>query len=311
MDAETLDPKTVEAMNSVFGDAPTEEPTPPATPPAAPATPPEEPKTPPTDRSATRIAAAMRAESRAAKARKEIEDQRADIERQRAEFTKASELAKSFEAAKASPSKLLELTGLDAKRFIESLATETEPVAQARADIQKTQTETEKLRSEIEALRKERDTERETQRAREIESATMAAQTAFVEHVATNHVKYPTLVEELTPEEIGAEALRIAEKYAQKYTEETGEEFTDDVLADYLESQAKARRERRTSFLGKFRPAPAGDHGLQPMKAQDSSQGPRTLTSRIAGEKASPPKPWSQESADEQSLQILKGATAA
>lgn len=316
-----LAPSTVEAMKQVFGEA--SEPPAETTTEEASVTTKETPSTvedkaktedkPKDERAASRILAAKKAESRAAKQRAEIEAERAAVEKQRAELAPLLELAESLKGAKDSPAKLLELAKLDPKSFIEKLASEHDPSSEAKREIAKTQTETEKLRAEVEALRKEREEELKAAKQREVDDLTRAAQSTFIDFVAKSHERYPHLVEELTPEEIADEALRVATRYATAYKEETGEDFTDDVLADYLESQAKARAQRRAAFRSKFSPAEAGAHGQKLIKAQPDLQSPnpRTLTSRIAGTKAAPPKTWSQELADEQSLQILKGGTAA
>lgn len=322
--AESLSPETTAVMEAVFG-APEEHANDvheePKTEPKEPANTndktPDEPANdvaakPKDERTAARIAAAMRAESRAAKQREEIASQRADIERQHAELKAATEAAEAFKAAKTSPSKALELLGVSPKQFLESLATENDPSSVAKRETSRAMTEVETLRSEVEALRKEREAERQQRAAREHEAATLATQEAFVNFVAESYERYPHLCEELTPEEIGAEALRVAMRYASTYKAETGEDFTDDVLADYLESQAKERAERRAAFRARFRPAQAGDHGQKQETAQpDKSQNPRTLTSRIAAAKASPPRDMTPEEADRQSRAIFEAALRA
>jgi hypothetical protein len=102
----------------------------------------------------------------------------------------------------------------------------------------------------------------------------------------------------------------------EAYFNQFGSYPDNDVIAEHLDLLARQRAEaRQNSAWAKRGQSPS--NGSQPLphgdpipKAQPANRGPspRTLTSRAASEKASPPKQWSQEAADEESLKILQNA---
>ncbi len=276
--------------------------------PASPAV--EEPKPDPVaERVAARIAIARRADLRAAGVRKEIESGRAEVERKRAELAPLAELAEQVRAAKLSPSKALELLGTDAKTFLETLANEHEPAAVAQRVASSANGEVEKYKARVEALEK-RLADDVSQR---VEHDNAVVQKAFLEHVAGKADVYPHLVGELTPDEIVREGWRLAGEHARPYFEKFGVYPDDDVIAEYLESQAKARAEQRGAWrerIGKNTHQPSEGKPTGDLRATQPEKGPspRTLTSRAASEKATASPKWSQEQADEESLRILNGA---
>lgn len=264
-------------------------------------------------RVSARINAAKRAELRAAQERAELQRVREDIERQKAELAQFAKLAEQIKAAKGSPSRLLELAEQDPKSFLESLATEHEPQAIAQRVRSEVQTEVEALRQQVAELKAAREAETAAQKRQQVEAQIQQAQQSFIEHIAERAETYPNLVEEFTPDEIAREALAVAEKHGQDYYARFGVYPDDEVIAEFLEDRAKARAESRAAWrsrIGKSAPAPSkgdssGDARSRPTVKADS---PRTLTSRAASTKATPPRDWSQEEADAEALRILDAA---
>ncbi|AKU97007.1 hypothetical protein AKJ09_03671 [Labilithrix luteola] len=319
---EAIPPQMREAMESVFGSdsgAAAEE-TQSATPPSGAtdspaATPAAEPKDPAKERVAARILAARRADMRAAEQRKAIAEERAALEKQKVELKDIAALAEQAKGAKLSPSKLIELAGLDPKSFLESLATEHEPASVAARVAAATKSETDLLREELAAMKREREQERAQSTRAQLDAQVVQAQQGFIQHIAASAEKYPHLIEEYTPAEIAAEGLRVAEEHAEAYKKKFGTYPDEDVIAEYLEDQAKARAADRAAWhgqIGKAAPKPrqgglTGEHQMAPSESQ--GRGPRTLTSDVTSTRVAPPKPWSQEFADEESIRILKAAT--
>lgn len=307
-----------EAAKSVFGDggeAPAAEPVAaePAVEPVAEA-PQENPRV------AARIAAATRAEIRAAEARKELRAQEEAIAKARADL---DEREKRYKLLEEDPVKAFDVLKLDPKTFLEKLAGEHKPEnVQAK--------ELAALKAELEAIKNERNTERETAKQRELRMQTeqvwTEASKGFVQHIEATADKYPNLVAEYTEAEaIGAAERALLEVVGQDdagkpvtradaYFQKFGEYPDNDVIAEFLDAQAKQRAEaRQNSGWRKQVSAP----GSQPLLNGDSNpkappvnkgSSPRTLTSRAASEKASPPKGWSQEAADAESIRILQSA---
>lgn len=323
------EPTLEEIAAQVFGaDAPTTEPEakPVVEAPAAP----EPPKpTPEEEKVAARVAAAKKAELRAAKDRAELAATRAEIEKAQADLAEAKRLAESVKAAKMSPSKALELLGLSPKDFLETLATENEPGSIAAREVAKEAEERQKLKSELDALKAQltaRDQQVEQARNEERRKNT---EVAFVEKIEKNAAKYPHLVEEYTPDETVREGYRVLSEIVgyddrgqpvtrrEAFKAEHGEEPSDEDVADYLEHQAKQRaqiRQERRARMGQSATQPPSEGnptGDLKTAQPDRGQSPRTLTSRAASEKATAPKPWSQEQADEESLRILSQALKA
>jgi len=286
----------------------------------------EVPKDPVAEKASARILANQRAEQRAAKQRAEIAAQRAEVEKQRGEVGKDAELAVLVKAAKASPSKALELLGYDPKTFLETLVSENEPEAVAKRVVEGTQTELQKANARIEALEKAA-VARERQ-ARERELAVMEQQTgaAFVEFIAGNAEKYPNLVEVMDPNEMVQAGFALLHEVIGKdengksvtrlqawMNEHDGNEPDDTDIAEALEersvSRAKARSEWRAR-IGKNALAPSTGTPSVDVRATQTDRGPspRTLTSRAVSEKAAATPAWSQEAADEESLRILRAA---
>lgn len=320
---EGLDKAALEAAaKGVFGETPA----PAAEPDKAPPPAVEPPKPAEDDKIAARVAAAKKAEIRAAREREAIAAQKAELEKAQAELADAKKMAEAVKAAKLSPSKVLELLELQPKDFLERLATENEPGSIAAREVAKESEERAKLKAELDELKAQIATEkRQIQQAKNAERA-HAAETAFVEHVEKNAAKYPHLVEEFTPEETVREGYRVLDEVVghddrgrpvtrnQAYKAEHGTEPTDDEIAEYLESlaekRAQIRQERRARMgLGATQTPSQGNPTGDLKTAQpDRGQSPRTLTSRAASERATVPKPWSQEAADEESIRIIEAA---
>ncbi len=290
----------------------------------------EEPKPDPVDEKVTaRIAAAQKAELRGARLRSEMAAERAELEKAKADHAEAVKVAEAVKAAKLSPSKALELLGFDAKTFLESLATEHEPEAIASRAIAGTQTELQKLQAKLDAMEAKEVAREQAVRQREQQAENERASTGFLDFVAANAAKYPTLVEELTPQEIVREGFACLDEIVGKddagkpvtrlqafKAEHEGTEPTDDEIAEFLEyraqPRAKARTEWRTRIGQKASPPSEGKpSGVLQASQPDQGTSPRTLTSRAASEKASAPQKWSQEQADEESLRILREALKA
>jgi hypothetical protein len=296
--------------------------------PEAPA-PVEAPKVDPVaEKVAARIAAAQKAEMRGAKLRAEMAAEKAELEKQKAEHAESLKVAEAVKAAKLSPSKALELLGFDAKTFLESLATEHEPEAVAARAMLGTQTELQKLQAKIDAMEAKETERQQAARQRALQTENEQASTGFLDFVATNAAKYPTLVEELTPQEIVREGFACLDEIVgkdasgkpvtrlQAFQAENGKPPTDEEIAEFLEyraqPRAKARTEWRTRIGQKASPPSEGKPtGVLQVSQPDQGTSPRTLTSRAASEKASAPQKWSQEQADEESLRILREALKA
>ncbi len=260
-----------------------------------------------------RLTVALRAEERAARSRAEIAAAKAEVDAQRAEVAEQLKTVEALKAAKLSPSKALELLGMSPKEFLESLATEHEPSAVAARAVSATQSETEKLAAEVQALRAEREHERRAIAQQQMMQSSYQAQEAFLEHVVSKAVEYPHLTEEFTPEEIQERGWQVATKHAGAYFKKFGEYPDDSVIADFLETEAKARAEKRTAWrqrIGQKALTPSAGKTPGDLQVAQPATGPspRTLTSRTASEKATAAKPWSQEWADEESLRILQAA---
>lgn len=271
-------------------------------------------KDPVAEKVASRILAAKRAEMRAAEQRRELASAKAEIDAQRASVAEQLKAVEDLKAAKLSPSKALELLGMTPKQFLESLATEHEPAAVAARASAGAMSEVEKLRSELQAMRDAQAERERAVRVQQIDAAYNERTEAFVAHVDGEPEKYPHLIAEYTPTELAQAARAAADQHAVPYFNQFGKYPDDDVIAEYLEEQAKARAEalaERRARIG--RPASPPSQGnpigqTAVVTPTDPGPGPRTLTSRDASIKASAPKPWSQDAADEESLRILQAA---
>lgn len=292
--------------------------------PAAPAV--EPAKDPVAERASTRILAAQRAEMRAAKVRAEIAAQRAEVDSQRAEVAEHLKTAEAIKAAKLSPSKALELLGMDAKTFLESLATEHEPDAVARRAVEGTQTELQKLQSEIAAMKAERAAEVQQRIVAQRRQTTQQGGEVFLDYVAANAAQYPNLVDAMTPDEIVNEGFAALDEVIgkdargnpvtrlQAFQAEHGKPPDDSEIAEFLEYRATPRAQARSVWrerIGKSAPqppsqgVPSGDVRATQM---DRGPSPRTLTSRAASERAAATPEWTQEAADAESIRILNAA---
>lgn len=310
---EPSSPSIEEVAAQVFGvDAPTEVVEPEAAK-AAPAVA-EPPKVDPVaEKVAQRIEIAKKVELRAAAARAEVANAKAEVEAKRAELEADLKTFESFKAAKLSPSKALELLGMTPKEFLESLATENEPAAVAARAMQGTTSEVAKLQAKIDAMEKAAAEREQAAKVAALDTNYNQATQAFLAHVDTSTEKYPHLIAEYTPTELAHAARAAADQHAAPYFEKFGTYPDDEVIAEYLEVQAKARAEALAERRARIGKAPVPSKGVSSGDLQasqpDPGLSPRTLSSRVASEKATAaPSGWSQEAADEESLRILNAA---
>lgn len=324
-------PGLVDGVRAVFGDEAAEaiggKPLVTQTEPAKDKAAPAETEKPAVDeRVSKRILAAQRAEMRAAQQRREIEDQRKALEAERAAVKELAQLAEQAKAAKMSPSKLLELSGLSPKEFLETLATEHEPDKVAERATQGVKSELDKLREEVETLRKEREAEAQRAEQAKVEAAIRENEQQFVNLVLEKGDGLPHL-QNLTERALvrrAFEALNETVGHDDKGKPITRNEAffaqhdrfpTDDEIAEFLEHQLaeeaaetlSARRARLANAATKA--SEAGTMGETRAAPQDSrGQSPRTLTARAAATRPTPKKEMTQEEMDEESLKILRAA---
>ncbi len=277
---------------------------------------PEPAKDPAAEKVSARIIANRRAELKAAEERKAIAaereataKEREAIAKERAEVAEHAKAAEALKAAKLSPSKALELLGMTPKEFLEVLAGEHEPQAIAARAAQGAQTDVQKLQARIDAMEAEAK-HREIEIARRtVASNYDAATEAFLAHVDASTEKYPHLIAEHTPAEIASLARQTAEQHAEAYRARFNVYPDDEVIAEHLESQAKARAEalaeRRARFATHASPplsqSTAAVQGLPNQAAK-----PRTLTNGASATRASAPKAWSQADADAESIRLIE-----
>lgn len=267
---------------------------------------------PAAERVSARIIAANRAERRAAAERQQAARARAEIEAGKAAVADHVRIAEQVKAAKLSPSKALELLGMDAKTFLETLANEHEPELVAKRAMTAEQAEREKLAAEVAELKQNLLHRERAARQQADQQAYYHVQEQFIGHVAAQPESYPHLVEEFTPQEIAERGWQVATKHAAAYKAQFGDYPDDSVIAEYLEGEAKARAEARAAWrerIGKTAPTPSQGRLVnqgQPVKANT----PRTLTNGASSTKATASKPWSQKDADEESKRILAQAFA-
>lgn len=282
-------------------------------------------KDPAAEKASARILANQRAEMRAAKMRADIAAEKAAVDAQRGEVGELAKLAEAVKAAKGSPSKALELLGLSPKEFLETLATEHEPEAIAKRAVEGTLTEVQKLQARIDAMEKADADRQKHARMREADAQAQAAGSGFLEFVATNAEKYPSLVDTMGPQEIvnagfaclhevlGKDARGNPVTRLDAYLAEHGKPPDDDEIAEFLETQAKPRAQARSEWrtrIGKNAPPASMATPSVDVRATQMDRGPspRTLTSRAASEKAAAAPTWSQEAADAESLRIIEAA---
>lgn len=285
---------------------------------------PEEPKPeepPVDDKVSKKIAVALKAERAASQARQELRAKEQEIERREAAL-KSSEAR--FKLLEEDPVKAFEELKLDPKTFLEKLAGEHKPENVQAKEIAA-------LKAKIEALESERTKEVETAKQREmrqqIEASWTEASRGFIEHVQATAEKFPHLVAEYTEADAIAAAERallevVVDEHGQQmtradaYFNKFGEYPDNDVIAEHLDLLAKQRAEaRQNSAWAKRGQSPT--NGSQPLsngdpnpKAPPVTKGssPRTLTSRAASEKASPPKEMTDEERDALSIRLLTKA---
>lgn len=262
----------------------------------------------------SRIIAAKRAEARAAKeqqaiaaVRAEVAKERAEVERARSELTSQTSLVEQLRAAKVSPSKALELLGMSPREFLESLATEHEPSTIAKRVADESTSEVRALKAELEAFKAARAEEAKQQQEQSFRQQFEAATRQFVEFVDNSAEQYPHLVAEMTPAEIAREAQTVATQHSAAYHAKFGVYPDDSVIAEYLESQAKARHEalaERRARVGFGAISPR--QGSSDIQGQPSQARPRTLTNGVSAQRGSVAKPWSQADADAESRRLIE-----
>lgn len=260
------------------------------------------------ERVGARIAAAKGAELKAARSREALRTERAQIEAHARQLAAREAKIRLIEE---DPVRFFEETKADPKAFLQKLAGVHDPakIVEKKIDAVAAELEqerNERIRLQYEAHRRELDT---TTRA-----ALAQANQAFVSHVTEHAERFPHLVDEFTDAEacnaayavlaeiVGRDGAGRPVTRADAYRHQFGEYPDDDVVAEYLDQQAKARREARAR--SPWRTGQGNNGATSP----PANRGPHTLTSRSASQRGSGPKPWSQEDADEESLRILRAA---
>lgn len=282
-----------------------------------------------------RIIAAQQAALRDAKRRREREEadkkERAELaaERQRIEAEREAvkelaALAEKAKLAKTSPSKLLELSGMTPKDFLQSLATENEPEHVARRVAEETKSETQQLREKLERLEKERQLEAERAKQAEIQREFVNEQRGFVEMVSTRAEEFPHmqtlterrilgLVDETLARVVGRDEHGRPITELEAFIAESGEPPTNEQIAAYIEQQLAAEADEtlsaRRARYGMNAPKPSGTTGESKPTPQDSrGLSPRTLPARAASSRAAPKRELTQAEMDEESLAIMRAA---
>lgn len=278
----------------------------------------EQPKEPAVDKVGSRIAAAKKAEQRAAQERLEIRAQKEAQERRAAELDARE---KKLRLLEEDPVRAFDELKLDPKTFLDKLAGDYKPEAVATKKLTAVEEELQRLKSEI-AQRAE--AEKLAQSRAQSDASWKAAASEFVSFVGEQSDKYPHLTQEFTEDQATSEAyaaLMTVVGYDpdgkpvtrnEAYRREHGVYPDHEVVAEYLDTVAKQRVEARnkSAWRKQGNGAAPASQALGDPKSVPSVKGtsPRTLTSRDASQKSTAPKPWSQETADEESIRILEKA---
>jgi len=250
-------------------------------------------KDPKAERIAARIAATVKTERRVAAEQAKIRAQAADVEKRAAELERREARLRLIEE---DPVKAFEELKLDPKTFLEKLSGTHKPESIAERRLAE-------LEKQVVAERTARERLLHQQQLQHVEQTMRQETHAFVQMVASSEA-FPTLVSEFTPEEIAQQANAVAQAHGEAYKREHGEYPSNEVIAQYLEDQAKARAQRRTSWRQPAQPS-QGKPGSQIAQSVTSKE-PRTLTNGSASQRASVSKPWSQKDADEESLRLIQ-----
>lgn len=275
-----------------------------------------------------RILAAQRAEQKAAQQRRESDQLRSDIAKERAALEEDKKLAAEAKAAKASPSKLLELSGLKPKEFLEALATEHEPDKVAERVANGVKTEVDKLREQLAKVEKERAEEKHALERARHEHATRETEKAFVSMVEEAPEAYPRmqslterqitrLTYEALNEVIGRDGDGKPVTRNEAFFAEHDRFPTDEEIAGHIEERLTAdadetlaaRRARQGNAATKPRQGMVTTGETREAPTDSRGQVPRTLTARAAS-RAVPQKSLNDltdEERDELSLQIWRG----
>lgn len=292
--------------------------------------PPEGGKDKPEEKSvSSRITAAKRAELRA---EKERQAWRAAEANARATQASVEARQKELDAREArirlveeDPVRFFEEFKADPKAFLEKLAGEHKPDKVLEKRLEKLDAKLEKIDNQQAA--KEAAMREQAQRA-QADASWKAACDGFVAMVNDNADKYPNLVAEFTEAEateevykalhevIGHDANGKPVSRGDAYRRQFGQWPDDDTIAEFVDARAKARAEARSKAGWRSRqkdtdadpPSEGLSTGEKPAARTVKGSSPRTLTSRASSEKATAPKPWTQEAADEESLRILESA---
>lgn len=271
------------------------------------------------ERVAARIAAAKRAEQTAARERERIKSEAAALEAKQKEIEAREKRVKIIEE---DPVRFFEEFKQDPKTFLDKLAGEYKPEAVVDKKVKALEAELAQLKAD--AQKRETDQQTAAQRA-QADEAWRVASAQFVQHVETSAEKYPSLVEEFTEAEATDLAFKVLTEVvgrtdagqpitrAQAYYAEFGAYPDDDVVAEHLDKLAKQRIEgraksgwRRSGEAAKpSSELPSGDPKPVPPV---SGMSPRTLKARDASTRAAPPKVWTQEAADEESIRLISAA---
>jgi hypothetical protein len=223
------------------------------------------------------------------------------------------------------PVRFFEEYKADPKAFLEKLAGEHKPERVLEKQVASLSQKLDRI--DQEKQQREAAAAAQAQRAQG-ERVWQEACGVFIAQVAENAAKYPHLVAEFTEAEAAHEAWKALYEVigqdadgkplarGEAYRRQFGDYPDNEVIAEFVDARAKARAEGRSKSGWSRRQsdddsAPSeGKTSGDPKPAAQTVRGssPRTLTSRDSSKKATAPKAWTQEAADEESLRILEGA---
>jgi hypothetical protein len=264
-----------------------------------------------------KIIAAKRAEAKAAKERAELRAQREEQVRKDEELTQRELQAKLIEEDPARYFEIKKLGAAGIRAHLEKLAGTNAPEAIADKKLTAHEERIAQLEAELKSKREQE------QQALDARGRHVAA-TEFVRHVGEAADKYPALTKEFTENEavgLAFSELRrvIAHDKSGKpitrveaYFAEHGEYPNHDVIAEFLEQIAQKRIEARSkSAWGKRGDAldsASQAAGQQKQVPPVKGTSPRTLTSRDASQRPTPPRTgeMTQEELDAECIRMLE-----
>lgn len=273
-------------------------------------------KDPKEDRVATRITIAKRAEQKSERERIELKQLRDAQDKRQAEQDARE---KKLKLVEEDPVKFFEVYGVDPKVFLDKLAGDYKPENVATKKLTAVEEKVQRLEAEI--AQRDEATKQAAARAHG-DSAWKAASADFIAFVGEQSDKYPHLTEEFTEDQatemaysmltevLGKDSDGTPVTRSEAYRREHGVYPNHEAVAEYLNDIAQKRVEARSKSAWRKQGSSATS-GSQPssgdLKAVPSVSGtsPRTLKARDGSTRASPPREWTQEWADEESKRLL------